>query len=836
LFSAAKKTMNYCPKCQRSYENEAQRFCLSDGARLVPAPNSEKSKSKTSGVFTNIIGRPTPIGKDEDKLASITRFVKTETAPSPMPNFTPSDEDSRVDESSRVKNDEVELELAPVSIVGDAAGLELELDDFEPNQVFTKPARVVNPNEIPSGTAEARDPKTNPTGRTAFSRENPNVLLGQTIKGRYLLTDLLGVDETSVSYLAEDKINPPKKASVRVLTDENHDELTGALFAEERVSLSHINHPNIARVFDSGELPEGMPFIVSEFIEAGSVRDLIKKSGQINALRTARIIRQAAYALSEIHQSSILHRDLKPENILLPVSESGAEQVVLTDFGASSGKLYSGNLSYKAPEILEGKTATFAGDIYSLAVIAYQMLINRLPFQGASEKELLKAHQHGLMLLPTSIRFDVPPAVDKILEKALAFDVSDRYPKARDFGDAFFNAVTTAPESTENEEVFQQERTNLLAADDMPVEIPMPSSPLILPESKITPFDFANFEQNQTEPLNSDAEQAETIEDGAVLNSAATLITDVPGIQKKSETTDTNVIKSQKDLWTRRSPEPPVKASRSWLLFSLLGLAILLGGIWAAWNYSLKQQNETEFAAQTQNAEQNQQNQQNQQNVQPLVTNPSASNSPQSENIEVPPLPRQISQPPDTIYFQNSKQNLKGDLLRNYIPFSLYYPKDWEVNAVMEGGKNGTRGKFLDISKNAPNGMLSEQMLISYYDSEGIYKNDSEKFPQLVKETNETLKKLIPNYQVLSEGETVINGWKGYEVKFQGGGTTANGEKLIVWGRRLFIPAVRAGLKSGYELTLLATSFSTEVKSVDDVGTKGELATVLETFEPNQNF
>ena len=128
-------------------------------------------------------------------------------------------------------------------------------------------------------------------------------------------------------------------------------------------------------------------------------------------------------------------------------------------------------------------------------------------------------------------------------------------------------------------------------------------------------------------------------------------------------------------------------------------------------------------------------------------------------------------------------------------------------------------------------------MLVSYYKSEGTFKNDAEQFPTLVKETNETLKKLIPNYQVLNEGKIKVNGeWKAYEVKFQGGGTAKNGEKLIVWGRRLFIPVARPGFPSGYEITMLATSLSPEVRSVDDVGVRGELATVLATFEPNQKF
>ncbi|HQZ97288.1 MAG TPA: hypothetical protein PLP21_13280, partial [Pyrinomonadaceae bacterium] len=70
----------------------------------------------------------------------------------------------------------------------------------------------------------------------------------------------------------------------------------------------------------------------------------------------------------------------------------------------------------------------------------------------------------------------------------------------------------------------------------------------------------------------------------------------------------------------------------------------------------------------------------------------------------------------------------------------------------------------------------------------------------------------------------------------QGGGTSENGEKLIVWGRRLFIPAARLGVRNGFEITMLATSLAENVRSVDDIGVKGELAAILDTFEPSQNF
>ena len=128
-------------------------------------------------------------------------------------------------------------------------------------------------------------------------------------------------------------------------------------------------------------------------------------------------------------------------------------------------------------------------------------------------------------------------------------------------------------------------------------------------------------------------------------------------------------------------------------------------------------------------------------------------------------------------------------------------------------------------------------MLVGYYNSRGTYKNDAGIFPTLVKETNQTLKKIVPNYQIVSEGKkTINNGWQAYEVSFQGTGKTVNGENIKLWGKRLFIPTAIRGMKNGYVVTMLATSLSKDVKSAGDVGVKGELATVLETFEPNQTY
>ena len=201
------------------------------------------------------------------------------------------------------------------------------------------------------------------------------------------------------------------------------------------------------------------------------------------------------------------------------------------------------------------------------------------------------------------------------------------------------------------------------------------------------------------------------------------------------------------------------------------------------------------------------------------------------------PQPRTIGQPPNSTFYQNSKENLKGDLLRNFVGFSMYYPKDWKVNGPQQGATVKARGKFIDISRLTPGGGIKEQMLVSYYASSGMFAEDAAKFPELLRETNETINKLVSGYRMVSEREIKFNGdWRAYEIKFQFDGQSATGEKTPVWGRRLFVPAGRPGVRNGFEITMLATPASADVKSVDDVGIRGELASILNTFEPSQNF
>jgi hypothetical protein len=255
-------------------------------------------------------------------------------------------------------------------------------------------------------------------------------------------------------------------------------------------------------------------------------------------------------------------------------------------------------------------------------------------------------------------------------------------------------------------------------------------------------------------------------------------------------------------------------------------MALLFIGLWAVWAYFLNRPNELQIAP-VQNITQNEQPI----NSEPQIPAVEQQNSVITGDTELPPLEaRKIEAPPNSVYFENSKENTSKELLKNYRGFSLYYPNNWK--------RNKAESKFIDVSMDAPNGVPIEQMMISPYVSKGTFSEDKKEFPKLVEKSNKDLSEALNGkYEVISEGETTIqNGrWKAYEVKFRASGEIG-GEKVTLWGRRLWIPLQRPGAGSGFIITMLASSYSHDIKSVDDVGVKGKLAEILYTFEPDANF
>jgi serine/threonine-protein kinase len=738
----------YCPKCKQSFEEGSRRFCPTDGFRLV----SERGEAaaKGGGIFANLIPKIDAIKDLEEP-----RPNPPSPAPAGRSNAEPSDTDDVFFEL-----DDLQLEMPGAAREPEAAPA-----DQRPT------GRKVNPFDIPAGHVDLADSTRAPVFDTDFDDGDPEDFVGRTVKGRYSVIEFLGGDENGLAYLAEDRLVEDKKVLVRIIYGDRTDEILDSILSEERVSLSHFSHPNIARLIDSGEFTGGPNFLVTEYVDSLSVADILNIHGHIEPARAGRIIRQASNALNEAHQEGILHRDIRPENLIIEVAEDGTEQTKLVNFGASTGEPNPHNVAYKAHDVLDGRAATAASDIHSLAVVAFQMVTGALPFRGESAREIAKAQSSRLAVKPSEIRPGLPAALDAVFAKAFSFNAMERYPKARDLGDAFSGAVAGFKAAPVTPPLPMAVPSPVISSETLKPLVPAPV-PVADPAPKMTP-----------PPAEPPAAKPEP---------------DLPA-------------------WMNRSPEPPVAADSRSRLFWILGIIGLLAIVGAAWYYIVNNPAQPDVAPVAQNTV-----------PQPVPA--------QAETIS-PPLPRNLPQPPNTSFYQNSKQNLKGDLLRNFVGFTMYYPKDWKVNGPQESTGSNTRGKFLDISGNTADGKLKEQMLISYYPSRGTYTDDAGKFPELVKETNDTLKGLLPGYQMVSEGEIRFNGeWRAYEIKFQAVGKSPTGEDLTVWGRRLYIPAARPGVRNGFEITMLATSHAEGVRGVNDVGVKGELAPVLYSFEPSQNF
>ena len=755
----------YCPKCKQTFEEGSRRFCPTDGARLIS--DSVRGQAAT-GIFANLLPKIETDDKFDEILPGVPHFIISEPEPelgqTPLPADADDDFFFELDDLDDLKAADTEDEM-DIDTLRDIEPMQAKpFEILEPIDVAPRPiARKINPYEIPAGHVNLDEDRAVPFSLD-FDEEDPESFVGRIVKGRYKVTEFLGGDESGIAFLAEDKIVEDRKVLVRILLEDPADEIIGSILAEERVSLSHFSHPNIARLIDSGTFTNGKEFLVSEFVDALPIADILNIHGQFSEQRTARVIKQIAGALSEAHQEGILHRDLRPENLILDTADGENEQTMLVNFGASNGEPTPQNLPYKSPEILEGRTATIASDVFSLAVVAYEMLTGRLPFSGSTAKVLLRSQNSGYAVLPSEIRNELSPAVDDVLRKAMSYSSADRYTKARDFGEALFTALTEV-----------------------------------------------------SEPAVSETPAAQSVKVAAKSVAAVPITTTIAAAAAAAEPPKPAPARvTAEPAWKNRSPEPPTEESSRTKIFAVAGIVTLLVLLGLGWYYLVNRPERIDVPQQADHVN----------DTATIVS-----------NTEMPPLARTIQQPPNTNFYQNSKSNLRGDLLRNFVGFTMFYPKEWKMNGPQPSTSATARGKFIDIAHLAPDGRMQEQMLVGYYPSKGTFMMDADTFPQLVNETNETLKKILPGYQMVSSGEIKLNGdWRAYEIKFQAGGTSASGEKLIVWGRRLFIPAARPAVRNGFEITMLATSLGEEIRSVDDVGVKGQLAQVLYSFEPSQNF
>jgi serine/threonine-protein kinase len=279
-----------------------------------------------------------------------------------------------------------------------------------------------------------------------------NELIGQILNGRYLIQNELKRGGMGVVYLALDQQLHSRPVVVKVLLDEAYQsEYVVQKFRQEVEALSRIDHPGIVGIIDAGELQNGRPFIVMQYVEGVTLRSVMSPEG-MNLERTAELLKQIGRALAAAHNRGILHRDLKPDNIMLQNLGHGEEQVKIIDFGIAKVKdsviapstslnLSPGTVAYMAPEQLNGRAITAATDIFALGAIAYEMVTGRKPFNPETGFELLQMQQTGVRVKPVDLRPSLPVKAQEVILKALSFNPVDRYTAPREFADSFAGAI-----------------------------------------------------------------------------------------------------------------------------------------------------------------------------------------------------------------------------------------------------------------------------------------------------------------------------------------------------------------------------------------------------------
>lgn len=268
-------------------------------------------------------------------------------------------------------------------------------------------------------------------------------LIGTTL-GQYQILDELGRGGMSVVYKAW---QPSLRRYVALKVLQPH--LTNdwefvQRFQQEAIVAANLRHPNIVTIYEVAQQDRQL-FIAMEFVEGRSLEAIIKQEGALTLPRTVALLRQVAAALDYAHERRFVHRDIKPANIMVTPDE----RVVITDFGIAKAMEGSGataritqagsvlgTLEYMAPEQIQGQPPDYRADLYSLGIVAYEMLTGRIPFDSPTTASLLYAQVN---LLPPDVRQlapALPPSVAQALARMLAKSPADRFPSAGAFVEA----------------------------------------------------------------------------------------------------------------------------------------------------------------------------------------------------------------------------------------------------------------------------------------------------------------------------------------------------------------------------------------------------------------
>jgi len=266
----------------------------------------------------------------------------------------------------------------------------------------------------------------------------PSGLIGQVIGGNFRIERLIGSGATGNVYQAE-QLSLGKAVAVKVLHPHlMHDDKLVRRFQREAKSASRLNHPNSVQIIESGEDGRGLLFIAMELLSGRDLAQVIRDEFPLPVPRMVHIMSQVFAALDEAHAHGLIHRDLKPSNIMLIERRDEPDFVKVCDYGIAKAVtedslaadsqmltvqgLVCGTPEYMSPEQARGEPLDGRTDIYSAAVILYQMTTGDVPFRAATPIGIVSRHLSEEPDLPSSRRGDgaIPRDLDDLILRGLA--------------------------------------------------------------------------------------------------------------------------------------------------------------------------------------------------------------------------------------------------------------------------------------------------------------------------------------------------------------------------------------------------------------------------------
>jgi eukaryotic-like serine/threonine-protein kinase len=269
-------------------------------------------------------------------------------------------------------------------------------------------------------------------------------LVGRILDGRYEITQRLARGGMATVYRAVDT-RLTRTVAVKVMHIGLGDDAEFARkFDREARAAAKLSHPNVVSVFDQGqdiEGPHSRPYIVMEYVEGQTLRDVLNRDAPLPPARALEIIEPVLAALAVAHDAGLVHRDVKPENVLISdrgrikVADFGLAKAVSSQSSTATQGLLIGTVSYLPPELVVSGRADARSDIYSTGVVLFELLTGRKPHTGDTPIQIAYAHVHRDVPPPSvgPTAGAIPPYVDALVTRATARDANLRQPDAKVF-------------------------------------------------------------------------------------------------------------------------------------------------------------------------------------------------------------------------------------------------------------------------------------------------------------------------------------------------------------------------------------------------------------------